>query len=111
MPTGLADGLGLGSDLGTGYPVPCAPSPTCVGELGSPAPACRKANRLRLLQTAFESHRLAGLSTSRGITPLTLELGEAHLAGPAKRHQLIRREQLLGKNVVSARMSALPKGR
>src|SRR5439155_6238654 len=30
MPARLADGLGLESDLGHGYPRPCAPSPACV---------------------------------------------------------------------------------
>src|SRR6266446_4936829 len=59
MPTRLADGLGLESDLGHGYPRPFAPSPdlliidrleTCPmsGEFGSPASACRKAGQLRL---------------------------------------------------------------
>jgi hypothetical protein len=52
MPTRLADGLGLESDLG--HPdesgKPFAPSPDLLsGEIGSPAPAFRKEGRLRLL--------------------------------------------------------------
>src|SRR3954463_13612669 len=46
LPTRLADGLGPGSDLGHGYPRPCAPSPELLpGNLDPPHwPSGRKAN-------------------------------------------------------------------
>ena len=37
MPTGLADGLGLESDLIAGYPAPFAPSSVWSEDFGSPA--------------------------------------------------------------------------
>jgi uncharacterized protein len=49
LPTRLAGGLGPGSDLGHGYPRPCAPSPNCFGEFGSPVLTSRKEGQLRLL--------------------------------------------------------------
>src|SRR5438105_2346231 len=49
MPTRLADGLGLESDLGHGYPLPCAPSSKPFEESGSPALTFRKEGQLRLL--------------------------------------------------------------
>src|SRR2546423_10385800 len=49
LPARLADGLGPGSDLGHGYPRPCAPSSNSnFEEFGFPALACRKARQLRL---------------------------------------------------------------
>ena len=52
LPARLADGLGLESDLGHGYPRPCAPSPDLLSEeFGFPAPSSRKESRLRLLLT------------------------------------------------------------
>src|SRR6185312_9488928 len=45
LPARLADGLGLGSDLGHGYPRPCAPSPIASRNLVPPHwPSGRKAN-------------------------------------------------------------------
>src|SRR3954454_3824405 len=69
LPTRLADGLGPGSDLGHGYPRPCAPSPDRSGELGSPALALRKEGQLRLLllQTTLYSHEVSPLSTCPGL--------------------------------------------
>ena len=68
MPAELADGLGLGSDLGAGYPVPCAPSTgtRVLVEFGSPARLRRKAKPLRLLQTGDESHPWHFLSSDMG---------------------------------------------
>jgi hypothetical protein len=60
LPARLADGLGLESDLGHGYPRPCAPSSNCFEEPGSPAPAFRKESRLRLLY--ITSHQFAPLA-------------------------------------------------
>jgi hypothetical protein len=50
LPTRLADGLGLESDLGRDYPRPCAPSSNTFEEFGSPALTFRKESQLRLLQ-------------------------------------------------------------
>lgn len=51
LPTRLADGLGLESDLGHGYPRPFAPSPDLnPRSFGSPALAFRKEGQLRLLK-------------------------------------------------------------
>lgn len=64
-PTELADGLGLGSDLGSGCPAPCAPSPVFTGDSGSPASAHRKAGGLRLqcFERIHLGHRTRRMST------------------------------------------------
>jgi hypothetical protein len=48
LPAELADGLGLESGLGAGYPGPFAPSSNCFEEFGSPASGLRKEAGFRL---------------------------------------------------------------
>ena len=74
LPTELADGLGLGSDLGAGYPVPFAPPSIRIEDLGSPVPIRRKADQLRLQQTGDSSLPPAGLSMGLGQAGLDLVL-------------------------------------
>jgi hypothetical protein len=64
-PTELADGLGLGSDLGSGCPAPCAPSLVFTRDSGSPASAHRKGGGLRLqcFERLHHAHRPPRMST------------------------------------------------